>query len=77
MRPEYVRLTETGIPGIIRKAADIGRHTVIEAVVGDTPVSAIVDGQPPDRGSEVHLTFEPKQTRLYADGWIATEEGQP
>ncbi len=73
VRPEYVRLGEGGIPAVVRKAADIGRHTVVEAMVGDTAVNAIIDGPPPERGTEVGLNFLPEQTRLYADGWIATE----
>ncbi|MDJ0628288.1 MAG: ABC transporter ATP-binding protein [Rhodobacter sp.] len=77
VRPEFVRLADGGIPGLVRKAADIGRHTVVEVMVGDTPVGAIVDGPAPERGAEVHLTFDPHQTRLYTDGWIATERAAP
>ncbi|MFK7751435.1 MAG: ABC transporter ATP-binding protein [Sedimentitalea sp.] len=73
VRPEYVRLSDAGIPAIVRKAADIGRHTVVEAMAGETVVNAIIDGAPPETGTEVHLAFEPHQTRLYADDWLATE----
>ncbi|QBF31089.1 ABC transporter ATP-binding protein [Thalassococcus sp. S3] len=73
VRPEFVRLAETGIPATVRKAADIGRHIVVEAMAGDTAVSAIVEGQAPEQGAEVHLAFDPARTRVYADGWIATE----
>ncbi|MEL6410189.1 MAG: ABC transporter ATP-binding protein [Pseudomonadota bacterium] len=76
VRPEYVRLSDAGIPAIVRKASDIGRHTVIEAMVGDTPVHAITDKTPPERGAQVSLSFDPRQTRLYADGWIASEEAR-
>ncbi|MEM9342874.1 MAG: ABC transporter ATP-binding protein [Pseudomonadota bacterium] len=72
--PEFVRLADTGIPAFVRKSADLGRHTVIEAVAGDTAINAIVDGNAPERGAEVKLAFDPRQTRLYADSWIATEE---
>ena len=73
VRPEYVRLAETGIPAVVRRAADIGRHSVVEALVGDTRVSAVIDAAPPAAGAQIHLHFIPDQTRLYADGWIATE----
>jgi len=73
IRPEYVSLSDTGIPAIVRKAADLGRHTVVEAMTGDVAVSAIINGPPPEAGAEVHLSFEPSQTRVYSDGWIATE----
>jgi glycerol transport system ATP-binding protein len=76
IRPEYVRLAETGLPGTVRKVMDLGRHNVVEAMLGDTRVSAIVEGDAPTQGETVHLTFEPTQTRLYRDGWIATEIGK-
>ncbi len=77
IRPEYVRVGTCGIPAVVRKAADIGRHTVVEAMVGESVVISITDGQPPEKGMEVHLDFDHRQTRLYADGWIATEVSPP
>ncbi len=77
VRPEFVRLAERGIPARVRRAADVGRHSVVEALVGDTRVSAVIDGPPPAEGDAVHLDFLPAQTRLYADGWIATEGARP
>ena len=73
IRPEYVQLGQDGIPAVVRKAADIGRHTVVEAMAGDIAINAIIDGAPPEKGAEVCLSFDPRQTRLYSDGWIATE----
>ena len=73
IRPEYVRIGESGIAATVRKAADIGRHTVVEAMVGETVVTAITNDQPPEKGTNVSLDFDPGQTRLYSDGWIATE----
>ena len=77
IRPEYVRLGDDGIPAIVRKAADIGRHTVVEAMAGDTAINAIIDSAPPEKGTQVHLQFDPHQARLYSDGRIATQEGKP
>ena len=73
VRPEFVHLDGNGMPAVIRKASDIGRHTVVEAVVDGIAVNAIVDGPPPQRGSEVQLGFTASKTRLYTDSWIATE----
>ncbi|MEM9048810.1 MAG: ABC transporter ATP-binding protein [Pseudomonadota bacterium] len=76
VRPEFVRMAERGIPATVRKAADLGRHVVVEAIVAeDLVVHAILDDRPPEEGSSVHLAFEPAQTRLYTDGWIASEGG--
>ncbi len=73
VRPEFVTLAETGIPARVKKVADVGRHAVIEAMAGETSVKAVVDHADVEQGAEVHLSFRPNQTRLYRDGWIATE----
>ncbi|MEL7081748.1 MAG: ABC transporter ATP-binding protein [Pseudomonadota bacterium] len=73
VRPEHVRLSNAGIPATIRKVADVGRHVVVEAMAGETVVNAVIDGMVPEPGSAVHLDFKQGQTRVYADGWIATE----
>ncbi len=76
IRPEFVTLADAGLPARIRKVSDVGRHSVVEAMVGDSPVKAIVEGDVPGQGEEVHLSFRPEQTRLYRDGWISTEVAQ-
>jgi len=43
-------------------------------MLGSTLVNAIVDSEVPDQGSDVFLNFEVAQTRVYRDGWIATEQ---
>ncbi|WP_406648752.1 ABC transporter ATP-binding protein [Aliisedimentitalea scapharcae] len=73
IRPEFVSLGDSGIAARIRKVSDVGRHSVVEAMVGDIPVKAVVEGAVPEQGEAVHLVLRPDQTRLYRDGWIATE----
>ena len=73
IRPEYVTLGEHGLPATVRKVADVGRHSVIDAMVGDMRVKAVTDGPVPEQGAQVHLDFRPEQTRLYRGGWLATE----
>jgi glycerol transport system ATP-binding protein len=76
VRPEFVTLDSSGVPARVRKVSDVGRHAVVEAMVGDIPVKAVVDHADVQQGAEVHLAFRPEQTRLYRDGWIATEARQ-
>ncbi|CAI8447030.1 MAG: sn-glycerol-3-phosphate import ATP-binding protein UgpC [SAR116 cluster bacterium MED-G04] len=78
IRPEFVSLGKTGIPAVVKKVADVGRHAVVHALAGDVSIAAIVSGNLPDIGDSVHLVFDKTQTRLYRDGWLATElsEGQ-
>ncbi len=73
IRPEFVSLADTGLPARVRKLSDIGRHSVVDAMVGDIPVKAVVDHAEVQQGEEIHLAFRRDQTRLYRDGWIATE----
>jgi glycerol transport system ATP-binding protein len=73
VRPEFVSIGSTGIPARVRRVSDVGRHLVIEAMAGDQKVAAITNGAAPMQGDTVHLQFQPTQTRVYADGWLATE----
>ncbi|WP_299726789.1 ABC transporter ATP-binding protein [uncultured Tateyamaria sp.] len=75
IRPEFVTFADEGLEARVRKVSDVGRHSVVEAMVGDTAVKAVVEGDVPEQGAAVHLHFAPKHTRLYRDGWIATEVG--
>jgi glycerol transport system ATP-binding protein len=74
IRPEFVSLAAEGLPAVVRKVADLGRHNVVEAVAGDTRINAIVEGTAPAPGESVHLAFRPDHTRLYRDGWIASQK---
>jgi glycerol transport system ATP-binding protein len=76
VRPEFVTLGAEGLEATVRKVADLGRHAVVETRLGETRVSAVVEGAPPAQGETVRLSFRPDMTRLYADGWIATEPGR-
>ena len=73
VRPEFVHIGATGIEARVSRVADVGRHNVVEAMVGDQKVAAILNGPAPAQGDVVHLQFQQNQTRVYADGWIATD----
>lgn len=73
IRPEFVSLSDTGLEATVRKVSDVGRHLVVEAMVGDIAIKAVIEGGAPTQGATVHLAFRQDQTRLYRDGWIATE----
>ena len=73
VRPEFVSLAPSGIPATVRRVSDVGRHAVIEAMVGDMPVKTVSHGALPEQGAAVHLQFAPEHTRLYRDGWLVGE----
>jgi glycerol transport system ATP-binding protein len=74
IRPEFVMISDAGLPATVRKVSDVGRHNVVEAMIGDTSVKAVIEGDAPTQGAAVHLQFQQNQTRLYRDGWLATTE---
>ena len=73
IRPEHIAVAGNGVPARVTKVSDVGRHFVIEAMVGETPLKAVTHDTAPDQGEEVRLAFRPDKTRVYRDGWIATE----
>ncbi|MDV7145432.1 ABC transporter ATP-binding protein [Tropicimonas sp. TH_r6] len=76
VRPEFVTLAESGIEAVVRKISDVGRHIVVETLIGEDRVAAIVKENAPEKGETVHLNFRPDRTRLYRDGWLATTAGE-
>ncbi len=75
IRPEFVSFGAGGLPATVRKVMDVGRHAVVEAMLGNMPVKAVVDGEVPETGSSVGLHFQPAMTRLYRDGRISSMAG--
>ena len=75
VRPEHIVFADEGLAARVRKVADVGRHNVVEAMVGETAISVITEDVPPNPGDDVHLSFDANKTRLYCDGWIASDRG--
>ena len=42
-------------------------------MVGNTRLKAVSEQTAPEPGSAVHLALQTNQTRVYRNGWIATE----
>ncbi|MCF6321444.1 MAG: ABC transporter ATP-binding protein [Rhizobiaceae bacterium] len=76
IRPEFVTLGNSGLKVKVRKVVDVGRHIVVEAMLGDTKINAIVSDDIPQPGSDIYLNFLPDQTRVYFDGRIATQNAE-
>lgn len=71
IRPEFVTISDKGYSAKVVKVSDVGRHSVVEAVIGEHKVAALHYGEKPQKGDDIHLKFEQNQTRLYVDGWLA------
>ena len=76
VRPEFIRLSDTGIPARITRVEDVGRHKVIRLDVEGHKVSAIADegASIPDGSS--HITFDAEGINVYADDWRVTAQGE-
>ncbi|MCZ4266981.1 ABC transporter ATP-binding protein [Rhodobacteraceae bacterium G21628-S1] len=74
IRPEFVSLSDSGLPATVTKVSDVGRHTVVECDCLGHKVNAVIEeGAAPQKGDSTHLAFRQDQTRLYVDGWLATD----
>ncbi len=73
VRPEFVEFGPGGLPARVTNIADVGRHNVVEARIGDIPIKAKIEGDIPEVGSEVGVILKQDQTRAYRGGWLATE----
>ncbi|MEO1650042.1 MAG: ABC transporter ATP-binding protein [Pseudomonadota bacterium] len=74
IRPEFIRFSETGIPVVIHKVSDAGRHRVVDARAGDARINLLVDEDTPIPSEGARVSFEPTQTRLYVDGWLESKQ---
>jgi glycerol transport system ATP-binding protein len=75
IRPEYVRLAESGgLPATVRRVEDVGRHRILRADVAGRAVNAILAEDAAVPAGAVRLAFEPARINVYADGWRVSGE---
>ncbi len=75
IRPEFIRLSQDGLPGTVRSTMDVGRYTVARVQLNGTHhmVNAIIEDGLPIPSGHVALQFEPTKTFLYQAGWLVSE----
>ncbi len=74
VRPEFVKFADDGVPVEIQKVSDAGRYRIVDARADGNRIKLLVDEGETVPANGARVAFEPKQTRLYADGWLAGEE---
>lgn len=74
VRPEFVSVAGSGVAAKVRNLMDVGRHKVLETLVGDRKVNVVLDEHQEISSEQVYLQFEPACTRLYADGWLVDRQ---
>jgi glycerol transport system ATP-binding protein len=73
VRPEFVTLADAGVPAELTRIADLGRHRVVEARAAGLRIHVVVPEDRPVALGPAHLAFDPAQTRIYVDGWLAED----
>lgn len=68
IRPEHVRVGDTGLPVSIHKVEDIGRHRIVRAMLEDREIVAIVD-EDHALPTDPRVSFDASRINLYADSW--------
>jgi glycerol transport system ATP-binding protein len=70
VRPEFVTFGPEGIPVEIENVSDAGRFRIVDARHGEHRINLLVGEQDAIPADGARLSFDPQQTRLYADGWL-------
>ncbi|MDP1732228.1 MAG: ABC transporter ATP-binding protein [Devosia sp.] len=73
VRPEFVRFVREGIPARIINVADAGRYRIVDTQADGHRIKLLVDEGEEIPAGTAQLGFDPSQTRLYRDGWLATD----
>jgi glycerol transport system ATP-binding protein len=72
VRPEFVSLSDSGVPVRIVKVSDAGRYQIVETRLGDSRINLLagegVAVPAPDQSA--YVRFDQTRTRFYADGWL-------
>ena len=71
IRPEFVRLTDAphGLPVTITRIEDVGRHKIVRADCGGTPLNAIVPEGTEIGADQTRVLFDPAQINIYRNDW--------
>ena len=70
IRPEFVSFTDAGgLPVRVNRVEDVGRHRIVRATLGDTPVNAVLPERMPLPGDTSHVVFAPEQIGVFVDDW--------
>ncbi len=77
VRPEYVRFSEQGIPVKICRVDDLGRHQLVHVEHEQHEIKLICPEDTPIPEGSARVQFDKDRTYLYANQWLAGEDGEP
>jgi glycerol transport system ATP-binding protein len=68
VRPEYVRVSNEGIPMQIKRVEDVGRLKIVHAIAEGFQIKAVMR-EGAAIPADPHFTIDPGKLLLYADSW--------
>jgi len=71
VRPEFVEFVDDGIPVVIEKIEDLGRYQVVTVNHESEVIKMVVDEDQPIPADSPKIQFNPDQTLIYCDDWLA------
>ncbi|MFN3576002.1 MAG: ABC transporter ATP-binding protein [Tabrizicola sp.] len=74
IRPDYVTISDEGLPVTVSRVEDVGRHRIVRAEFVGQPLNAILpEGM--SLPSEPRVAFAPAKINVYANDWRVSPKG--
>ena len=69
IRPEYVTVSDEGMPVTIKRVEDVGRHRILRAELGGQPLNAMLPEGMTIPADGARVAFAPAKINVYANDW--------
>jgi glycerol transport system ATP-binding protein len=74
IRPDYVTVSDQGLPIAVKRVEDVGRHRIVRAELAGQPLNAILpEGQ--TMPADPRASFAPGKINVYANDWRVAPMG--
>ncbi|MDJ0955405.1 MAG: ABC transporter ATP-binding protein [Arenicellales bacterium] len=70
VRPEFIHFDQKGFPVKIDKVDDLGRYQLVQTQHQGHSIKIVLNEGEEIPSENPCIVFDPKYTRLYADGWV-------
>ncbi len=74
IRPEFIKIDQSGFPINIQRIDDVGRYRVIKAECEGSLFNIYVPESEEIPNENVCVRFDPQYTHVYCDGWIQNNQ---
>jgi glycerol transport system ATP-binding protein len=68
IRPDYVTVSDQGLPITVKRVEDVGRHRIVRADFAGQPLNAILP-EGATLPAEPRVSFAPGKINVYANDW--------